>query len=347
MRVVIVQGTRPEIIKNYSLAKAFRDCRIAHEVLHTGQHREPGMCSRIYGELGYRPDRTMDQPYTLGRAIEWLRQIFHRDGITAIVVNGDTSSALAGALAGMYSDIPVTHIEAGLRSRDEFMYEERNRIMVDSVATTLFAYTDHERQFLTQCPEIRGQVHCEGNTTVDVIHDFAREINLRPVRSQYVYVTMHRKEFTDSIQRMRNVFAILCSVARTKCQVVFPVHPRTRSALSHWGLSLDSLKPVTTIEPVTPLESLAFVKHATAVITDSGCLQEEAYLLKVPCVTIRDNTERHLTVTNGANVVTGFEKGAIIRGIEWALAIPVKSWPEIYGSAGVGLRIAKHLFPEN
>ena len=343
MRVAVVQGTRPEIIKNYSVVRALRSAGIKFEVLHTNQHHAPSMCEVIYREMNYEPDRTLPDDYSLGTAIEWLQRQFRQDGVTHVIVNGDTASALAGSLAAMYLDIPVSHIEAGLRSHDVHMREERNRIMVDVIASSLFAYTGYELDVLKRTPEIRGSLHLEGNTTVDILHDFEQQLVQPLIPGHYVYVTMHRKEFTDSPERMRGVFRVLREVAAQRCTVVFPMHPRTDNMLKRHDLSRDELGDVLIMEPVTALQSLALEKHADAIITDSGCMQEEAYLLKVPCVTVRENTERHLTVEHGANVVTGFTPDLIRAGVQWALTLPQKAWPDVYGSYGVGERIIQRI----
>jgi UDP-N-acetylglucosamine 2-epimerase (non-hydrolysing) len=222
------------------------------------------------------------------------------------------------------------------------MREERNRIMVDSIATTLFAYTSHEASVLAATAGLRGRVHLEGNTTVDFLHDFAGQIAAPRRAGPYVYVTLHRKELTDSQARVTNLVYLLRKVAAELCPVVFPVHPRTADALRRYGLG-DRLAPIEAIEPVTPLESLALQKHALAVMTDSGCIQEEAYLLGVPCLTLRENTERHLTVAHGANIVTGFSAKAILAALGRACETRSRDWPEIYGAPGVGARIVRRL----
>jgi UDP-N-acetylglucosamine 2-epimerase (non-hydrolysing) len=343
MRIAIVQGTRPEIIKNYPIVKALREVGVPFHVLHTNQHDSNIMCKKIYDNMEYAPDQIMTGPYRLGTAVNWLQDIFRREKISEVIVNGDTAASLAGALAAMYSGIELAHVEAGLRSYDKFMYEERNRIMVDAVATSLFAYTAYECHYLKNNIDIRGQIFCEGNTTVDILHDFADQFFTPCISGDYIYVTMHRKEFTDSRKRMQTVFSILRLMAQRYCKVIFPIHPRTEDAMRRFDICRKSLWPVVTSDPVTAFESFALINHAKAVLTDSGCLQEEAYILKTPCVTIRENTERHLTVINGANIVTGFAPESIEGAIEWALGDPPLSWPNIYGVIGVGRRIVKRV----
>jgi UDP-N-acetylglucosamine 2-epimerase (non-hydrolysing) len=258
-----------------------------------------------------------------------------------VLVNGDTAAALVGALAAMYLDIHVAHVEAGLRSGDAFMREERNRIIVDSIASSLFAYTSYEERLLRDTPTVRGRVYLEGNTTVDVLHDFAHRIAARPRSGDYVLVTLHRKELTDHPSRLRLVLAAVREVA-ARYPVIFPVHPRTADALERHGLTKD-LGDVEAVAPVGPFEALRLQKYALAVLTDSGCIQEEAYLLNVPCVTLRNNTERHLTVAHGANAVTGFVLPRIRAAVADACARRPRAWPDIYGPPGAGARIVERL----
>lgn len=344
MRIAIVQGTRPEIIKNFPLVRALSAARVPFEVLHTNQHSTAAMSGDVYDDMGYAPDRCLPDPYRLGSAINWLQSVLVGDRIDHVIVNGDTAASLAGAVSAMYLGVAVTHIEAGLRSGDRIMLEERNRITVDSLSTLLFAYTEYERHALSRSPDVRGKVFVEGNTSVDVLDAFSSRIDSAAVcEAPYLFVTMHRKEFTDSPSRMAAVFDELARLAAATCPVVFPVHPRTADAMRRHGFSRCNLAPVRLLEPVNAIESLALQKSAAAVLTDSGCVQEEAYLLNVPCITIRDNTERHLTVLNGANVVTGFIPQRIRDAVNRALVTPTVRWPEIYGEPGVGDRIVDRL----
>ena len=346
MRIAIVQGTRPEIIKNYSIVKALRASGASFEVFHTNQHFSPRMCRSIYADMEYAPDRTLPEDYRLGAAIDWLQKSFAKDRIDHVLVNGDTAASLAGALAAMYMDIEVSHVEAGLRSGDTVMREERNRIMVDSVAQKLFAYTSYEKDALRNMDGIRGDVFLEGNTTLDVLHDFAGLIDRPMATGPYVYTTLHRKELTDSREKMANVFTALSRVAREICPVLFPVHPRTRDALRRHGFGEDILQDMRVTEPVSTFESLSLQQHAAAVLTDSGCVQEEAYLLGVPCITVRENTERHLTVQHGANVLTGFVPARILGAVHWALSMTDRNWPMIYGCVGAGERIVSRILAD-
>lgn len=344
MRIAIVQGTRPEIIKNYSLVKALDAAKLPYEVLHTSQHSSRRMSADIYAQMGYAPSRRFLGTYRLGSAINWLQSTYAQDRISCVVVNGDTAASLVGALSALYLDIPVVHIEAGLRSGDAYMIEERNRIAVDAFSSMLFAYTEHERAALEVDPDIRGRIFVEGNTTLDVLHDFAEAISRTASASgRYLLTTMHRKEFTDSAHRMRAVFGELASLAAHVCPVIFPMHPRTRDAMTRHDIPASLLGPVQVIEPVPALESLALLKGATALLTDSGCMQEEAYMMQVPCITIRDNTERHLTIQHGANVLVGFDAQRLRAAVVRVLNGVECQWPSIYGTPGAGARILERI----
>lgn len=344
MRVAVVQGTRPEIAKNRSIVQALRVSGVPFEVFHTGQHVQVDMSDEVYADMGYRPDRIFPGPYRLGGVIDWLHAALKETRFSAVIVNGDTAAALAGALAGMYAGVPVSHVEAGLRSRDPFMLEERNRIMVDAVAEHLFAYTSYEVDVLRSSPDVRGTIHLAGNTTVDLLHELGDRLvlpnHLAPQgREPYLLATLHRKELTDSSERMRAVFGALARLANAGLRVLFPMHPRTTDAMARAGLSRSLLGRVEVVPPVGVLAALALQRHAAAVLTDSGCIQEEAYLLGTPCVTVRENTERHLTLLHGANVLTGFDPDAVVDSALAAVSGPRAGWPDIYGAPGVGQRV--------
>jgi len=343
MKIAIVQGTRPEIIKNYSIVKALQKQDVPFLVLHTNQHTESKMRDEIYHDMGYRPNDVLDKEYSLGTAIDWLQKSYKKHKINHVLVNGDTTASLAGALAAQYSDIPVTHVEAGLRSRDIHMLEERNRIMVDAIASLLFAYTNFEKELLSSTPDIRGNVLVEGNTTIDVISDFQHKFTQKPLSSEYIFVTLHRRELTDSEERMQCVVNTLNEISNTICDVIFPVHPRTMDAISRYQLIPKLNSSIQIIEPLTPLEALGYQKHAAAILTDSGCIQEEAYILNIPCITLRENTERHLTISHGANRLSGFNQRKIITLIHRALNQKNRNWPLIYGKPGVGERIVQNI----
>lgn len=342
-RIGLVQGTRPEIIKNYPIVSALRRAGVHVVVYHTNQHFLPEMKQHIYENFDYQPDRVLPETYTIGGAINWLQKSFARDGINHVIVNGDTAASLAGGIASLYCDIPLSHVEAGLRSFDPFMLEERNRIMLDSISSLLFAYTSYEEARLLDSPDIRGEVLVEGNTTVDVIDQFRGEFPDQPPLEPYVFVTLHRRELIESHTRMLLAVDALNRVADRCARIIFPVHPRTSQALESFSLKRRLSRNIELIEPQDFVCALRLQSQAAVVLTDSGCVQEEAYLLRVPCVTLRNNTERHLTVEHKANVVSGFSPHTIETLVQKAMRSEDRNWPEIYGSVGVGDRIVERI----
>ncbi len=338
MKIGIVLGTRPEIIKNYSLVRELRLQGRDHVVIHTNQHSDDLMQAAIFSQMGYTPDFVLPAPYKLGKAIDWLCGLIAEEKIDLILVNGDTAAALVGAIAAVYSDVQLAHVEAGLRSFDRQMYEERNRIMVDSAAHYLFSYTDYQAGYLAKIPDLRGAIFNVGNTTVDLIHDFMDQLT-PPAVQRYGYVTLHRKEFTDDPARMRQVFTTLNELAPQFEALIFPMHPRTRAEMARHQLPASLLSNVTVLDPVGAFESLAYQRYADLVITDSGCVQEEAYIFNAPCITIRENTERPETLVNDANIVTGFEHAAIMAAVDRQISRPAAIFAPVYGSYGVAQRI--------
>lgn len=345
MKIAVVTGTRPEILKNYSIVAALRRSGASFSVLHTNQHSDRLMCDVMFEEMGYAPDVVMSSPYETGRAISWLSDLFVTLRIDLVLVNGDTAAAVAAAIAALYTDRRIAHVEAGLRSFDDEMREERNRIVVDAIAHHLFTYTECEADYLRRSPELRGRVEVTGNTTVDLIEDFRDRLGPRR-DGRYAFVTLHRKELTDRPLRLAAVFRGLARLAERFDTVLFPMHPRTRDMMTRHCIDPALLGVVVVTEPVSGLDALALQRHAAVVVTDSGCIQEEAYILGVPCVTVRENTERHQTILHGANRLVGFDPDAIVAGVETALRRKRGGWPPIYGRSGAGDRIVTHLLDE-
>lgn len=342
MKVGIVIGTRPEVMKNYAIVRALREASIDFVVLHTNQHQDPLLREAIFARMGYAPDFIFPRPYSIGAAIDWTCELIRFCQLDLILVNGDTAAALVGAVAAVYSDVGLAHVEAGLRAFDNCMYEERNRIMVDSAAHYLFTYTQHQTEYLKKIPDLRGRIFNVGNTTIDLIQDFSAElVKLRT--DTYAYITLHRKEFTDSRAKMVDVFTTLNTLADEFDAMIFPMHPRTRAAMRDYNLNPDILSRITVTDPVDPFMSLSYEKFADLIITDSGCIQEEAYIFGVPCVTVRDNTERPETIAAGANVLTGFSPAIIHDKVCSQRRCRNQQFPSVYGERGAGQRIVRTL----
>jgi UDP-GlcNAc3NAcA epimerase len=335
MHVLSVVGNRPQFIKSAPLTLALRDAGIDETVLHTGQHWDPEMSQIFFDELGipepaHRLDLRTNDTDAMTAAIA---SVVHDEQPDWVLVFGDTNSTVAGARAA--GAVRVAHVEAGLRSFDLSMPEERNRIEVDRLAALLL------------CPDERSaaQLVSEGvGGTADVVGDVMADATriFAPIARKstdarggaYAALTIHRQANTEP-DRLRDIVAAL---AGTDKRFVFPVHPRTRNALDANGLSLPP--NVEAIEPLGYLEMLALVEAAEVVVTDSGGLQKEAYWLGVPCVTVRPNTEWVDTVAAGANVLT--EPNGLAAAVE-AARFPANA-PTLYGDGHAAGRVAQALY---
>jgi UDP-N-acetylglucosamine 2-epimerase len=336
MRVLSVVGNRPQFIKSAPLSVALRDAEVDEVVLHTGQHWDPEMSQVFFDELGipepaYRLDlRTADTGAMTGP----IRDAVERERPDWVLVYGDTNSTLAGAHAAG-EEVPVAHVEAGLRSFDLSMPEEHNRIEVDRLAALLFCPDERSAAQLAR-EGVPGRAEVVGDVMADATRVFAPIARRRAAVASppYAVLTIHRQANTEA-ERLR---AIVDAIATVDHRFVFPVHPRTRQALADGRIALPS--NVEPLEPVGYLEMLALVAAADVVVTDSGGLQKEAYWLQVPCVTIRPSTEWVDTVEAGANTLTEPE------GLADALAgarFPPEA-PTLYGDGHAAERIAASLY---
>ena len=341
MNVLSVVGNRPQFVKSAPLSIALRDAGVDEIVLHTGQHYDRGLSQVFFDELqlaepAYRLDLHSTDPDAMEPRI---RDAVDRERPDWVLVYGDTNSTLAGARAAVASAVPLAHVEAGLRSGDLSMPEERNRIEVDRVAQLLFAPDERSRSTLT-AEEIPGRVEVVGDVMRDAL-DLFTPIALRkpaPHEQPYAVLTLHRAANTEAARLRR----ILAAVGDTGWTFVFPVHPRTRRVLDEHDIELAPT--VHAIEPVGYLDMLALVAAASRVVTDSGGLQKEAYWLRVPCVTLRSTTEWTDTVRAGANtLVDPDDLGGLGAALD-AARFPDDA-PTLYGDGHAAGRIVAALYP--
>jgi UDP-GlcNAc3NAcA epimerase len=339
VRLLTVVGNRPQFIKAAPLSAALRDAGIDEVVVHTGQHWDPALSAVFFDELGLAdPSVTLDLRTADVAAIEAaLRAVIADRAPDAVLVYGDTNSTLAGARAG--GGLPVAHVEAGLRSGDLTMPEERNRIEVDRVSAILFA--PDERSAATLRREgVTGEIHVVGDVMADVAVRFgplARgrsrildTLGLEPCT--YVLATVHR-EANVRPERLRR---ILSGLGGSPLRVILPAHPRTRNVLAGHDIPLPP--SVTVIEPLGYLDFAALASQAAVIATDSGGLQKEAYWYGVPCVTMRPSTEWVDTVAAGANVLVDDDPERIAAAIAAAEIPP--DLPPLYGDGHASERIA-------
>ncbi|MFW6014547.1 MAG: non-hydrolyzing UDP-N-acetylglucosamine 2-epimerase [Candidatus Nanoarchaeia archaeon] len=353
MKVCILLGTRPEIIKMAPLIRACEDRDIDYYILHTGQHYSYEMDKKICDELEIPiPKYNLKvggQSYRkqVGMMIREIMQVLEKDTPDIIFVQGDTNSVLAGALAANKLGIPIGHHEAGLRSHDTTMLEETNRIITDHIADFLFAPTKDALKNLRDEGLAENKIHYTGNTVVDAVQqnlklankkkDILKDIGVE--KGNYVLVTAHRAENVDNIDKLNGIFDGLILLEQyLKLPIVYPIHPRTRKKVEEY--KIDVPENIKLIEPVGYLEFLQLEGHAKLIVTDSGGIQEEACILQVPCVTIRENTERPETLTSGANILAGTEPKKILNACQEILKKKNK-WENPFGDGHAGDRILR------
>ena len=350
MKIAIVVGTRPEIIKMAPVVRACLDRGVPYLLLHTGQHYSFELDGVFFAELGLpAPHRNLEvgsgsQSYQLAAVIEGLAPVLVEERPDVVLVEGDTNSVLAAALAANKSGIAVGHVEAGLRSYDRRMPEELNRVLTDHLADWLFAPTPGARDILRGEGLPASRIHVTGNTVVDELllqrlradrPGLAERFGVTPGR--YALATVHRAENVDDDGRLRSILAGLDAAGRALgIPVLAAFHPRTTARMAALGLAASG-----TLRGLPPLGYLDFLGlHAAAalMLTDSGGLQEEACCQRVPCVTLRDNTERPESVAVGANVLAGAETEAIVACAR-AMAAKPRTWENPFGDGMSGLRI--------
>lgn len=357
--VAFVLGTRPEIVKLSPVIRLFQKEKRPFYLVHTGQHYSYEMDALFFKELALpEPDFKFTRPEAIGanrhEELVGLMQSNISGALkqrppSAVLVQGDTDSVLAGARAAkQLGSILIGHVEAGLRSYDNTMPEERNRIEADGLSDLLFAPTEAARDTLLKEKFAESRIVVTGNTIVDALFQNA-ELAEKSAASQlpprYALVTLHRPETVDNRDRMLSVLKALESLRKKlDAAIVFPIHPRTQQRLESYGISMASLADagIRTPKPMGFLEFIRHEKNAALILTDSGGVQEEACVLKVPCVTIRTSTERPETVAVGANVVARYDTQNIVMQAV-LMASRERSWPNPFGDGKASERIAAAL----
>jgi len=324
--ISIVIGTRPEIIK---MAPVIRECEkrgSEYHILHTGQHYSYEM-DRIFleqlelPEAGYNLDvGSGTHAVMTGSIMAGMEKIYSEGWPDEILVEGDTNTVLAGALVGAKLHIKVGHVEAGLRSFDRRMPEEINRIVADHTADHLFAPTENSRVLLLSEGIPEEKVFVTGNTIVDSVYqnlEIAKRSSstlsdLGLKKDGYILVTSHRAENVDDRSRFSGLIeGIRRTGEELGLPVIYPIHPRADKMLKAFGIDTDGVEVV---HPVGFLQFLQLESNARIVLTDSGGVQEETCILGVPCVTLRDSTERPETIEVGSNIIVGVEPERIVGG---------------------------------
>jgi UDP-N-acetylglucosamine 2-epimerase (non-hydrolysing) len=327
VKIVAIVGARPNFIKIAPLLKELRRHPEFQTLLvHTGQHYDVTMADQFFQELEIpRPDVSLDvgsgsHAYQTAEVMKRLEPVLEREHPDLVVVVGDVNSTLAGALTAVKLQIPVAHVEAGLRSFDRSMPEEINRLVTDAVSQYLFVTEESGKRNLLREGVHEGSIFFVGNVMIDTLEEcrplweksmILRRFGLR--KREYGVVTLHRPSNVDDSTVWEGITKALLEVSQ-HLPLIFPVHPRTRKRLE----TMESVRrklffepPVSRssgwycLEPLGYLDFMSLVASAKIVLTDSGGLQEETTVLGIPCLTLRENTERPVTVTHGTNRVIG------------------------------------------
>jgi UDP-N-acetylglucosamine 2-epimerase (non-hydrolysing) len=352
MKVAIILGTRPEIIKMAPLIKLYQKNQTDFFLLHTGQHYTYQMDKVFFDQLNLpQPEYNIDvgsdsHGKQTGEMLIGIEKVLLKEKPDVVLVEGDTNSVLAGGLTATKLGIKVGHVEAGLRSYDRTMPEEINRLLTDHISDFLFAPTPKARKILLGEGIDKRKVFVTGNTIVDSVFqnlelakkgkDVISELKLKP--KEYFLVTLHRQENVDNPSRLDSILRGLSMVAqRYKLPILYPIHPRSKKMIKEFRLTP---KDLTIIEPVDFLGFLQLESNARLILTDSGGVQEEACILGVPCVTIRDNTERPETLEVGANVLAGAKSERILECVNFMLK-KKKKWTNPFGDGKAAERIVK------
>lgn len=351
MRVLSIVGARPQFVKLAVICRAIAERKNwEHVIVHTGQHYDPGLSDVFFEELEIpRPDHHLGvgsgtHGVQTGEMLKRIEPVLSGEEPDWVLLYGDTNSTLAGAVAAAKLGLKSAHIEAGLRSYRRSMPEEINRVVADHLSDLLCCPTTTAIENLR-----REGLENRAVVTGDVMYDAV--LRYRQVAEQrtgafinswrpgeFALATVHRAENTDDPEQLRRIVTGLDRIARTICPVVWPVHPRTRKCLAE----MDGLMgAITAIEPVPYLEMLLLAGRARLILTDSGGLQKEAYFFRVPCITLRDETEWVETLENRCNVLAGASEQAIIQAAEDVGN--VGPWTACYGDGRAGAIILDQL----
>ena len=351
MKICILLGTRPEIIKMAPVIRACIKKKLDFIVVHSGQHYSYNMDRVFFEELVLpEPNYNLEVGSMPGYAqtaaiIEKFGHVLEIEKPDVVLVEGDTNTVLAGALAAKKLNIKVGHVEAGLRSYDERMPEEWNRILTDHCSDFLFAPTKLQKRILKKEGIKKERIFVTGNTIVDSVlqnieladTEILKKLDIK--KDRYILSTIHRQESVDlkeTLAEMLKAFQLIYE--NFHLPIILPIHPRTKANIEEFRLSVP--EGVRIIEPLGFLEFLKLESDAKLIITDSGGIQEESCILRVPCVTMRKSTERPETVEVGANVVAGTEPDKVLDASKKMLASS-RSWDNPLGDGNSAKRIIK------
>lgn len=351
MKIITVIGARPQFIKAAVVSLALKSKGLQEILVHTGQHYDASMSEVFFQELGLPTPHYhlglggLSHGAMTGRMLEAIETLLIQEKPDWVLVYGDTNSTLAAALAAAKLQIPIAHVEAGMRSYNRAMPEEINRILVDHLSQLLFVTSQEPRTLLAK-EGINTGVYCVGDVMYDAVLAFSSkateaDLSLKWGLSSKTYglVTLHRAENTDSSLQLQRWLHQLELLSQT-LKLIFPVHPRTALAIQksmpNWGPLQIQL-----IEPLGYFDLLLLQRHAALVLTDSGGMQKEALYLNTPCLTLRKETEWVETVASGWNQLVGLEPETLVSQAERMLkTLAQKTAPQLYGDGHAAAKIA-------
>lgn len=352
LNITTIVGARPQFIKAAPVSRALQNAGHREYLVHTGQHYDHGMSKVFFEELNIpEPDVNLgvgsgSHAVQTGNILVGIEEVLMSQRPDWVLVYGDTNSTLAGALAAVKLHIPVAHIESGLRSFNREMPEEINRVITDRVSNLLFCPTETAVENLEKEGITKG-VHNVGDVMYDSVlynielaeqqSKIMDNLNLSP--RSYALATLHRPENTDNADRLKSVCNALEKISRNGTNVILPIHPRTKKSLelNHSSI-LNNQSSIKIADPVPYLDMLLLEKNAKVILTDSGGMQKEAYWFRVPCVTMRNETEWLETVDSGWNTLVGADPDHIIDAAESANSGSKEA--DIYGSGKASEHIA-------
>jgi UDP-GlcNAc3NAcA epimerase len=350
-KVMTIVGARPQFIKSAPVSLHLKNY-FKEILVHTGQHYDRNMSKVFFEELNIkRPDFYLNvgsgtHALQTANIMIKLEKVIKKNKPDLIIVYGDTNSTLAGSLVGAKLNIPIAHIEAGLRSYNKKMPEELNRICTDHYSDILFcpsktAVDNLKKEGLTKNVFLVGDVMKDAllrNIEKTSPVNFIKKYKLK-AKEKYYFFTLHRQENTDSIERLAGIFNIL---KLSNVKVIFPIHPRTKKTISNNKIKIPG--NIYTIDPVNYSESLYLQKNAQIVITDSGGIQKEAYFLGVPCITLRDETEWVETVKEGCNTITGIDTKKFAKALKkYSIRKNFRNSGNLYGDGKASEKIVQIL----
>ncbi|MCU0353196.1 MAG: UDP-N-acetylglucosamine 2-epimerase (non-hydrolyzing) [Cytophagales bacterium] len=330
-KILTVVGTRPNIIKITQFHRVTGGFpHLSHQLLHTGQHYNRNMSEVFFDELRLpQPDFRIQAETTtvvtqMAQIMQGIENVLVVQKPDLVVVVGDVTSTLAAALVANKTNTPLAHVESGLRSRDRTMPEEINRILTDAVADLFFVTEQSGVDNLLAEGKPAGAIHLVGNTMIDTLVAYDEPIQASAILEklsvkpqQYALMTMHRPGNVDTEDGLQKLMEIIGELTK-QTKIIFPIHPRTLKRLQEFGLQATAAANPNLVltEPAGYLDFQKLILHARYVVTDSGGIQEETTFRKVPCLTLRPNTERPSTLEIGSNTLLHFDKEGILATVE-------------------------------